>query len=493
MPAMRVLQVTAEIFPLLKTGGLADVAGALPLALEDVGQDVRVLLPGFPAILAGLKDSVEVAAVETPWGGRAVLMRGRIETDAETPFHAYVIDAPSLYDRPGNPYEDAARQPYGDNHRRFALLGWVASRMAQGLDPAWRPEVVHAHDWHAGLTPAYMAFADWQGAPRVASVFTVHNLAYQGVFQQQDFAGLGLPDAAFQMEGLEYYGQLSFMKAGLFYADRLTTVSPTYAREIQTPEQGYGLDGLLRSRAGALDGILNGVDGGVWNPGTDALLPHPYDVRRPGGKALCKASLQQELGLASEPDAPLFVMVSRLAEQKGPHLVLDGLDALVAQGGQLALLGSGDRWLEDAFRDRAAAAPQSVSATIGYNERFAHRLFGAGDVTLVPSMYEPCGLTQMYGLKYGSLPLVRNVGGLADTVVDCSLENIADGSANGFVFDSFDTPSFARAMRRAIALYRRPADWRRVRAGAMRQSADWQIAAAQYVATYEKALASARA
>jgi starch synthase len=242
-----------------------------------------------------------------------------------------------------------------------------------------------------------------------------------------------------------------------------------------------------------LSGILNGVDGGVWNPGTDALLPHPYDARRPGGKALCKASLQQELGLAIEPDAPLFIMVSRLAEQKGPQLVLDGLDALVAQGGQLALLGSGDRWLEDAFRDRAAAAPQSVHATIGYNERFAHRLFGAGDVTLVPSLYEPCGLTQMYGLRYGSLPLVRRVGGLADTVVDASLENIADGSANGFVFDTFDAPAFSRAVRRAIALYRRPADWRRVRAGAMRQPADWQVAAAHYAAIYEQALATARA
>ncbi len=493
MPTMRVLQVSAELFPLLKTGGLADVAGALPPALAAVGQDVRVLLPGFPAILAGLQDAVELAAFEAPWGGRAALMQGRIQTDAGTSLHAYAIDAPALYDRPGAPYEDANRQPYGDNHRRFALLGWVASRIAQGLDAAWQPEVVHAHDWHAGLTPAYMAFADWRGSAPVASVFTVHNLAYQGVFPGHDFAGLGLPDTAFQMQGLEYYGQISFMKAGLFYADRITTVSPTYAKEIQTPEQGYGLDGLLRSRADALDGILNGVDGAVWNPGTDALLPHPYDVRRPGGKALCKASLQQELGLAIEPDAPLFVMVSRLAEQKGPHLLLDGLDALVAQGGQLALLGSGDRWLEQAFHDRAASAPQSVSATIGYNERFAHRLFGAGDVTLVPSMYEPCGLTQMYGLKYGSLPLVRNVGGLADTVVDSTLENIADGSANGFVFDSFDTPGFSRAVRRAVALYRRPADWRRVRAGAMRQSADWQVAASQYVATYEHALAAARA
>jgi starch synthase len=486
---MRVLQVSAEFFPLLKTGGLADVAGALPLALAAAGQDVRVLLPGFPSILAGLSDITDVADVEAPWGQRARLRAGRIAAPGGKQVAAYVLDAPALYDRPGTPYEDASRQPYADNARRFALLGWAAARLARGLDPDWQPDVVHAHDWHAGLAPAYLAFDAAAGGPRVGSVFTVHNLAYQGVFPPSDFAGLGLPPAAFDVNGLEYHGQLSFMKAGLYFSDRLTTVSPTYAREIQTPEQGCGLDGLLRGRSSVLTGILNAVDDAVWDPGTDPLLPHPYDVRRPGGKALCKAGLQQELGLAIDPDAPLFVMVSRLTEQKGQHLVLDGLDALIAQGGQLALLGSGERWLEDAFRDRAAAAPQSVHATIGYNERFAHRLFGAGDVTLVPSMFEPCGLTQMYGLKYGSLPLVHRVGGLADTVVDCTLEDIADGHATGFVFDGFDADGYGRALRRAFALYRRPADWRRVRGTAMRQPADWQAAAARYIGVYEQSLA----
>jgi starch synthase len=488
---MRVLQVSAEFFPLLKTGGLADVAGALPLALAAAGQDVRVLLPGFPAILAGLTDTHDVAALVSPWGQRAVLRSGRIAPSGEASpsIRAYVIDAPSLYDRPGTPYEDSARRPYGDNARRFALLGWAAARLGRGLDPAWQPEVVHAHDWHAGLAPAYLAFDALPGAPRVGSVFTVHNLAYQGVFPPADFDGLGLPPAAFDVNGLEYHGQLSFMKAGLYFAQRLTTVSPTYAQEIQTPAQGCGLDGLLRGRSDVLSGILNAVDETVWDPAIDALLPHPYDVRRPGGKALCKASLQQELGLAVDPDAPLFVMVSRLTEQKGQHLVLGGIDALIAQGGQLALLGNGERWLEDAFRERAAAAPQSVHATIGYNERFAHRLFGAGDVTLVPSKFEPCGLTQMYGLKYGSLPLVHRVGGLADTVVDCTLEDLAEGHANGFVFDGFDDHGFDRALRRAFALYRRPADWRRVRTTAMRRVADWQAAAAAYIDVYERSLA----
>jgi len=484
---MRILQVSAELFPLLKTGGLADVAGALPPALAAAGQSVRVLLPGFPAVRAGTHGLREVALFDAPWGERAVLRAGRIGTGADT-IDAYLIDAPALYDRPGNPYEDASRQPYADNARRFALLGWTAARLARGLDPDWQPEVVHAHDWHAGLAPAYMAF-DAGSGPRVGSVFTVHNLAYQGVFPPADFDRLGLPSQAFDVNGLEYHGQLSFMKAGLYFADRLTTVSPTYAREIQTPAQGCGLDGLLRGRGDVLTGILNGVDDAVWNPATDALLPRPYDVRRPGGKALCKATLQQALGLAVAPDAPLFVMVSRLTEQKGQHLVLGGIDGLLAQGGQLALLGTGERWLEDAFRDRAAAAPHAVHATIGYDETFAHRLFGAGDVTLVPSMFEPCGLTQMYGLKYGSLPLVHRVGGLADTVVDCTLEDMADGRATGFVFDRFDAQGFDRALRRAFALYRRPADWKRVRTTAMQRSADWQSAAAQYVGVYEQSLA----
>lgn len=489
---MRILQASAELFPLLKTGGLADIAGALPVALAASGEDVRVLLPGFPAIFAGVTGLIPVAEFSAPWGDRARLHYGRIAIPGAPPeqaLHAYVIDAPALYDRPGNPYEDSQRQPYGDNHRRFALLGWTAARLAQGLDPQWQPDIVHAHDWHAALAPAYLAFGRASHGRRVGSVFTVHNLAYQGVFPPWNFADLGLPDAAFQINGLEYHGQVSFMKSGLYYADQITTVSPTYAQEIQTPDQGCGLDGLLRGRAGTLTGILNAVDSAVWNPATDALLPQNFDVRRTGGKALCKAALQAALGLEVTPDKPLFVVVSRLSEQKGLHLVLGGLDELLAQGGQLALLGSGDGWLEEAFRRRAAATPESVSVTIGYDESMAHRLFGASDVTLVPSLFEPCGLTQMYGLRYGSLPLVRRVGGLADTVVDCTLEDMASDHATGFVFDDFTPAGYSRALRRAFSLYARPSDWRRVRANAMRRPADWATAAAQYIEVYRKALA----
>ncbi|MEO7241350.1 MAG: glycogen synthase GlgA [Variovorax sp.] len=507
---MRILQVSAEFFPLLKTGGLADVAGALPWALRDAGADVRVLLPGFPSILAGVRtrgdrpDSVAFAAGptstsllgHTPWGDPVHVIRGWIENPGPpdaTPLVAYVIDAPTLYDRPGSPYEDAEHRPYDDNARRFALLGWVAAQLAQGLDPAWRPEVVHAHDWHAGLAPAYMALGPSDGQPSAASVFTVHNLAYQGVFAYERFPELGLPGSAYQMHGVEFHGGWSFMKAGLFYADRLTTVSPSYAREIQTPAQGHGLDGLLASRGGDLTGILNGVDETTWDPAHDAFLPTPFNAQKPAGKALCKATMQAELGLAQAPEAPLFIVVSRLSEQKGLPLVLQGLDALQAKGAQLALLGSGESWLEQAFSERARAAPRSVSATIGYDEARAHRLFGAGDVTLVPSLFEPCGLTQLYGLKYGSLPVVRSVGGLADSVVDASPQALADGSASGFVFSRFALEDYLEAIDRAVALFLNAPSWQQVRAQAMRRRFCWAEAATKYMAVYRSLLGPIRA
>jgi starch synthase len=482
---MRVLQVSAEIFPLLKTGGLADIAGALPAALKLAGCEMRVLLPGFSAILSDLKDDELVCELTTPWGELVALRRGRL---AALHVVAYVIDAPALYARAGGPYEDLHRKPFADNHRRFGLLGFVASRLANGLDADWQPQVVHSHDWHAALAPAYLRFNRDPLIPRVASVYTVHNLAYQGLFDASHWDDLGLPDAAFALDGLEFHGQISFMKAGLFYADGISTVSPTYAREIQTPEQGCGLDGLLRSRANVLTGILNGVDDAVWNPAHDALIPFAFDARKPAGKAQCKAVLQEELGLAIRDDVPLFCVVSRLTEQKGLHLVLGGLEALMAQGGQMVLLGNGEAWLEEALREFATAHPSAVSVRIGYDESYAHRLFAASDVTMVPSRFEPCGLTQMYGLKYGSLPLVHRVGGLADTVVDCSLENLADNTASGFVFGEFHQEDFQRAVRRAFALFDRRAEWNRVRARAMRQALGWESSAAKYVELYQNVL-----
>lgn len=477
---MRVLHVCSEIYPLLKTGGLADVAGALPVAQVRGGVDARVLVPGFPALMAGVVDQQLVTELD----GGMRLLRGAMP---DSGLAVYVIDAPALYDRPGNPYADANNAPYADNDRRFALLGWIAAQLAQGLDPAWRPQILHAHDWHAGLAPAYLKAAEQARGQRIAgSVQTIHNLAYQGNFPASAFGALHLPGHFYAADGLEFYGMCSFLKAGLFYADKLTTVSPTYAREIQGAEQGCGFDGLLRQRAGDLVGILNGVDDTVWNPATDPFIPQPYDRNKMSGKRKGKKALQKEMGLAVEEKAPLFCIVSRLTEQKGLHLVLDALPGIVARGGQLLVLGAGDTAFEAQLKAAAAAQPASVAVHLGYDEQLAHRLIAASDVIMVPSRFEPCGLTQLYGLKYGTLPLVRRVGGLADTVVDASLENLHEHLATGFVFDQFDAPGIDAAVRRAFALYKRTNEWEDVQTYAMQQQFGWDAAAAQYLALYEQ-------
>jgi starch synthase len=483
---MRILQVSAEIYPLLKTGGLADIAGALPAALQEVGCDVRLLLPGFTAVTSGIADAVEVGHFVTPWGERLRVDFGVVTalSQGDRVVYAYVLVAPALYERAGGPYEGVDRRPFGDNHRRFAALGWAAAHLAHGLDPLWRVQLVHSHDWHAALAPACLAFWGGGQSPRVPSVYTVHNLAYQGVFDANLFGELGLPPQALSVQGMEYYGRMSFMKAGLVYADRITTVSPTYAREIQTVEQGCGLDGLLRARAGDLRGILNAVDDKVWNPANDALLKHCYDVRRMAGKALNKAALQTAMGLPVLPDVPVFSMVSRFTEQKGLPLVLGALDEIVARGGQLVLLGNGDASLEEAILAQVQAHPQQIAARVGYDEAFAHLVFGGSDITLVPSLFEPCGLTQMYGMRYGSLPLVRSVGGLADTVVDSDLETLADHTATGFAFKEFAVDDYRHALRRAFALYQRKAEWARVRQTGMRLAFDWRGAAQKYADLY---------
>lgn len=481
---MRILQVCAEIYPLLKTGGLADVAGALPQALLALGAEPRVLLPGFASIMAGLQDPAEVARLSPPGAMAntgARLLYGHLPACG---IDAYVIDAPGYYRREGGPYADANQHAYADNHLRFALLGWTAAQLAIGLDPLWRAEVVHAHDWHAALAPAYLASAAQSQQRHLAgSVYTVHNLAYQGQFDARHFAELGLPAHFFAMHGIEFHGQINFMKAGLYYANRITTVSPTYAREIQGSEQGCGLDGLLRDRANDLSGILNGVDESVWNPANDPALAASYSAEKLAGKRRCKASLQQELSLAVAPNAPIFCVVSRLTEQKGLHLVLRALPTLIERGAQFALLGSGDAGMEEAFRLAAAANPQAIAVRIGYDEAFAHRLIAGSDIIMVPSRFEPCGLTQLYGLKYGTLPLVRGVGGLTDTVNDSQLETL-DVDATGFMFDAFSSEGLLQAAARALALYRRPADWKAVQQRAMRQPCGWDAAARAYLALY---------
>jgi starch synthase len=486
---MRVLHICSEIYPLLKTGGLADVAGALPAAQARLGCDARVLVPGFPPLRAGILEQTLVAELGPVFGAPSVrLYRGVLPgSQSGGAIVAYVIDAPALYDRPGNPYADGNNHAYADNHQRFALLGWIAVRLAEGLDHGWRPQVLHGHDWHAGLAPAYLKAEEQATGRRLAgSVQTIHNLAYQGNFPSHIFGFLHLPAHFFDINGIEFHGQCSFLKAGLFFADKITTVSPTYAHEIQRPEQGCGLDGLLCARVRDLSGILNGVDDAVWNPATDPLIAEQYSFQDLAGKLACRTALQREAGLAVQQDSPLFCIVSRLTEQKGLHLVLAALPEIVRRGGQIMVLGSGDAPLEAAFQAAASAHPQSVAVRIGYDEQLSHRLIAGADVILVPSRFEPCGLTQLYGLKYGTLPLVRKVGGLADTVVDASLETIDDGLATGFVFETFDDAGIDTALRRAFALYRRQADWTAVQRRGMQQRFDWDGAAAQYLTLYQQ-------
>jgi starch synthase len=481
----RVLHICTEIYPLLKTGGLADVAGALPPALAAQGCDVRMLVPGFPAFLEGIDDRQLVAEIPPRFGASAIRLYSGVLPGSG--IKTYVIDAPGLYDRPGNPYSDAKNRAYPDNYRRFALLGWLAAQLAEGFDPSWSPQILHGHDWHAGLVPAYLKAAEARTGRKLAgTVFSVHNLAYQGMFPRQTFDELGLPESFFSVYGVEFHGHVSFLKAGLFYSDKLTTVSPTYAREIQSAEQGAGLDGLLGSRASDLVGILNGVDPAVWNPATDPAIASNYDSRSISRKLDCKTALQQETGLNVQNDAPLFGIVSRLTDQKGLNLVLAGLPELLRRGGQLVLLGSGDAALEKAFQDIALAHPGTVAVQIGYDEEKAHRIIAGSDVVLVPSHFEPCGLTQLYGLIYGTLPLVRRVGGLADSVVDSSLENIADGLATGFVFDDFKVGAFLAAVRRAFALYSRRRDWSQVQRCGMKQQFNWDRAAEKYLSLYQQ-------
>ena len=479
---MRVLYITAELYPWVKSGGLGDVAGALPPALIAEGIDVRLLLPGFRGFLDAFPGITDVVRLATPYAAERVRVGLARLPGSGSP--AYLVDHPAFYDRPGNPYASPDGSDWPDNHRRFGLLGWVASELARGADAGWRPDALHGHDWHAGLAPAYLA-ARPPPEGHIPTVFTIHNLAYRGPFPGAVFPELALPPEFFSIDGVEFFGMVSFIKAGLFYSDRLTTVSPTHAREIQTPAFGWGLDGLLRARASVLTGILNGVDMKVWDPRHDAVLPRPYGERDATvGKRAAKAALQKRLGLEPTERLPLFGAVSRLTPQKGLDLVLAALPDLVAGGCQLALLGSGDSDLEQAFTATADGYRGRVGVAIGYDESLAHLIYAGSDVILVPSRFEPCGLTQLYALRYGALPLVRRVGGLADTVVDATATNLTEGIATGFAFDDDSPAALMSAIGRVTALFPERKIWRGMMQRAMTRDFSWAVAARQYSAIY---------
>ena len=479
---MQVLYITAELYPWVKSGGLGDVAAALPPALIAGGIDVRLMLPGFRGFLDAFPGITDIARLTTPFATERVRVCLTRLPGSES--LAYLVDHPAFYDRPGNPYAGPDSSDWPDNHRRFGLFGWIAAELARGADPGWRPDILHGHDWHTGLAPAYLA-ARPPAAGHVPTVFTVHNLAYRGPFPGTIFPEVALPPEFFSIDGVEFFGTVSFIKAGLFYSDRLTTVSPTYAREIQTPAFGWGLDGLLRARNNVLTGILNGVDPRFWDPRHDKNLPQTYCTEdAAAGKRAAKAVLQRRLGLEPGDGGPLHGAVSRLTPQKGLDLVLAGLPDLVTGGGQLALLGSGDDDLEQAFRAAAEQYRGRVGVAIGYDESLAHLIIGGSDVILVPSRFEPCGLTQLYALRYGALPLVRRVGGLADTVVDATATSLAEGVATGFAFDDDSPSALMSAIGRATELFREREIWQRMMRRAMTRDFSWAAAARLYAGVY---------
>jgi starch synthase len=478
MSGRRVLSVASEIYPLVKTGGLADVVGALPRALAREGIEVRTLVPGYPAVRDALGDGEVVHTFPDLHGGSARLLAGRAAD-----LDLYVLDAPHLYARPGNPYVGPGGKEWPDNARRFAALAQCAAAIARGAVPSFVPQVAHAHDWQAGLVPAYLRYG-----PRCScrSVMTVHNLAFQGQFPRELLPALGLPPASFGVDGIEYYGMIGYLKAGLALADRITTVSPTYAGEIRTADAGMGLDGLLHARADHLRGILNGIDTDIWNPATDAHIAARYDAHHLNERAANKAALQARLGLTPEPGAFVFGVVSRLTWQKGIDVLVEALPALLRGRAQLALLGAGDAALEHALTAAARDHPGRVAAVIGYDEALAHQIQGGIDALVMPSRFEPCGLTQLIALRYGAIPIVPRVGGLADTVIDANEMALASGAGTGVQFSAVTREQLDLALDRVRSLARNRAIWRHLQMRAMATDVGWSRPARHYAALYRE-------
>ena len=480
MTPVRVLAVASEVYPIVKTGGLADVAGALPIALKAHGVEMRTLMPGYPDVMRRLSGAEELRHWSDYFGGP-----GRLLAASREGLDLFVLDAPHLYARPGNPYVTAEGTDWPDNGVRFAALSRVAADIGHGLVAAFVPDVVHAHDWQAGLAPAYLHY---DGGPRPGTVMTIHNMAYQGKFDRDLAGAIGLPrDASFDVHGLEYFGGISFLKAGLQLADRITTVSPTYAHEIQSDEGGMGLGGLLRERASVLSGILNGIDTEVWNPQTDPHIAYRFGAQDLTFRAANKAVLQQQFNLDSSDEAPLLGVISRLSWQKGLDLLLEAIPTILEQGMQLALLGSGDRDLQDRYQSAARANPGRIGVMIGYDEILAHLIQAGSDALLVPSRFEPCGLTQLCALRYGAVPIVSRVGGLEDTIIDIG-ETGRD--ATGLKFGPVTADALAGTLRKANAAFHNKATWRRLQLSGLATDVSWRNRAGEYAALYRGLMAS---
>lgn len=482
MSEIKVLFVTSEVAPLIKTGGLADVSGALPMALREIEVDVRLLVPGYPQVIAQMGPHEVVANIsDIPGFPSSRLLFGILKSGVPI----MVLDCPVLYQRDGGPYSDANGHDWMDNALRFGLLSRIAALLGSHDSPiSWSPDLVHGNDWQTGLVGVYLSVAE--GA--VPNIMTIHNLAFQGNFRPKKVQLLHLPPASFNVNGVELYGNMSFLKAGLYYAHHITTVSPNYAREIQSEELGFGLQGLLHSRRDDITGILNGIDIDEWNPETDEHLPSNFGVTRMTGKAQCKQALQARMGLTLAADVPLLAVVSRLTHQKGLDLLLEIAPSLLDLPVQLVILGSGDAFMQHAALALAEQYPGKIAVMIGFDEGLSHQIEAGADMFVMPSRFEPCGLNQFYSQRYGTPPIVHNTGGLADSVVDCTQDTLQNGSASGFVFTGMSTEKLYDAIQRAVTLYRDERKWKMLRKNCMGKDFSWQTSARAYRRVYSKVL-----
>lgn len=482
---MNVLFAASEAFPFIKTGGLGDVIHSLPQALEKLGNDVRLALPAYRDVLAGVDSIQELANWSLPGMGDTLhhvrLLQAHEDVLGD---YLYLIDVPSLFDRPGNPYLHADGYSWPDNAERFTVFSRAVALMAEGIpDDEWKPDVVHCHDWQTGLVPAFLSMSETP--PK--TVFTIHNLAYDGYFTQQDFISLKLPSHWWSPDYVEFYGGLSMMKAGLVFSDHVTTVSPTYAQEICTPKFGYRFEGILQSLGDKLTGILNGIDLDIWNPKTDSYINTHYGVNDKDiiGKLANKRALLKNTSLPAT-NVPLLGFIGRLVEQKGVDLIISIIPELFeSSDAVMIILGSGHMAYETELLELAAKYPERLHVHIGYSESLAHQIEAGCDLFMMPSRFEPCGLNQMYSLRYGTPPVVNYTGGLADTVVDVSSDTMADKTANGFVFHDADEEAFLTALKRAMAIYRRPRLWHQLCITAMLQPLGWDSSAIKYLELYQ--------
>ncbi|WP_104664594.1 glycogen synthase GlgA [Ensifer adhaerens] len=473
---MNVLSVASEVYPLIKTGGLADVVGALPAALLPHGVKTRTLVPGYPAVLQKLKKKKKVGSFDNLFGKPAAILQAEIDG-----LDLLVLDQPALYARDGGPYVDATGLDYADNFRRFAALSLAAAEIAAGdIVPGWKPDIVHAHDWQTALTPVYMHFGRAAGTP---TVMTIHNIAFQGQFGASVFPELALPPEAFSMQFVEYYGDVGFLKGGLQTADAITTVSPSYAQEILTPEFGMGLEGLLKSRVADLSGIVNGIDADIWDPQTDPHIAQHFTGTSLKQRAGNRRALEERFGL-ERGNGPIFCIVSRLTWQKGMDLVAEVADEIVAMGGKLVVLGSGDAALEGALLAAASRHRGHIGMVTGYNEPLSHLMQAGSDAILIPSRFEPCGLTQLYGLRYGCVPVVARTGGLADTIIDANEAGLAAKVATGFQFTPVNADGLRLAIRRVLRAYSEPKVWSKIQTQGMKSDVSWATSAERYVSLY---------